>query len=141
MPAKRIPQKLRRQVIARASGYCEYCRCPDSFSSDPFSVDHIIPKSKGGKTTLNNLAYACHGCNGKKYDRMRVIDPFTKKRVGLFHPRNHRWQEHFAWNEDFSKIVGLSPTGRGTVAALELNRIGVVNLRKLLRNSNQHPPE
>lgn len=141
MPAKRITQKLRRQVIERARGYCEYCCGPDSVASDPFSVDHIIPKSKGGKTTRNNLAYACQGCNGKKHDRVQAIDPFTTKLAGLFHPRQQGWQEHFAWNEDFTKVIGLSPTGRATVAALDLNRVGVMNLRKLLRNSNQHPPE
>jgi hypothetical protein len=34
-----------------------------------------------------------------------------------------------------------SPCGRATVEALRLNRLGVVNLRRLLRNANLHPPE
>jgi len=37
-------------------------------------------------------------------------------------------------------VIGLTPTGRATIVALELNRAGVINLRKLLRNSTQHPP-
>ena len=141
MPVKRISEKLRRRVIERARGYCEYCRCPDSISSSPFAVDHIIPKARGGKTVLRNLAYACHGCNGKKRDRVRAIDPFTGEVVDLFHPRRQKWSDHFAWNEDFTRMIGLTPTGRATLVALDLNRAGVVNLRKLLLNSNQHPLE
>ena len=140
MPAKRISRKLRRQVIERARGYCEYCRCLDSITPGPFSVDHILPKSQGGHDVLSNLAYACHGCNGKKYDRVQALDTLTGKLVNLFHPRKQNWLEHFAWNEDFTQVAGLSPIGRATVKALELNRAGVVNLRKLLRNSSQHPP-
>ena len=140
MPAKRISDKQRQQVIKRANGYCEYCRCPDSFTSDPFSVDHIIPKVRGGKTTPGNLAYACQGCNGKKRDRVIAIDPFTYDTVLLFHPRRQQWSDHFEWNEDFTLIVGLTTCGRATVDALDLNRKGIINLRRLLRNSNYHPP-
>ena len=140
MAAKRVGAKQRRQVIERAQGYCECCRCPDSISSDPFSIDHIIPKVRGGRTTLRNLAYACQGCNGKKHDKVQAVDPFTFEVVNLFHPRQQQWLDHFAWNEDFTLVIGLTPTGRATIVALELNRAGVINLRKLLRNSTQHPP-
>lgn len=141
MPVERISEKLRRQVIERARGYCEYCHCPDSASSSPFAIDHIVPRARGGKTVLKNLAYACQGCNGKKRDKMQAVDPFTREVVDLFHPRQQKWSDHFAWNEDFTLMIGLTQTGRATLVALDLNRIGVVNLRKLLLNSNQHPME
>lgn len=141
MPVERISEKLRRQVIERAVGYCEYCHCPDSASSSPFAIDHIVPRARGGKTVLKNLAYACQGCNGKKRDKMQAVDPFTREVVDLFHLRQQKWSDHFAWNEDFTLMIGLTQTGRATLVALDLNRIGVVNLRKLLLNSNQHPME
>ena len=142
MPAKQISAKeLRRKVIARARGYCEYCRCPDSFSSNPFAVDHILPKAKGGKATLSNLAYACQGCNGKKSDKTKAVDPLTLKPVPLFHPRRQSWAEHFSWNRNFTMIIGLTATGRATVAVMEMNRTGNINLRRLLRISKQHPPQ
>jgi hypothetical protein len=141
MPTEYIPEKLRKQVIKRARGYCEYCRCPDSVTNAPFSVDHIIPKVKGGKTVLSNLAYACYGCNNKKRDKRTAFDPFTRKRVALFHPRKQKWIAHFGWSEDFKLVIGLTPTGRATVEAIGLNRFGVVNLRDVLRNSGHHPPE
>ena len=140
MPAKRATRQQRQQIIKRANGYCEYCRCPDSFTSDPFSVDHIVPLAKGGRTVLKNLAYACQGCNGKKQARIQAIDPFTFESAGLFHPRQQKWVDHFAWNEDFSLAIGLTSCGRATIEALGLNRKGVVNLRRLLKDSQLHPP-
>jgi hypothetical protein len=50
------------------------------------------------------------------------------------------WEAHFVWNEDFVTMVGLTPTGRATIERLQLNREGVVNLRRVLRAINQHPP-
>ena len=72
--------------------------------------------------------------------RMAALDPATDARVPLFHPRAHRWEAHFAWNDDFILMVGLTPTGRATIAALQLNRRGLVNLRRLLYAFGEHPP-
>jgi hypothetical protein len=141
MPSEYIPEKLRKQVIKRAGGYCEYCRCPDTTTNTPFSIDHIIPKSKGGKTVLSNLAYACFGCNSIKHNKRTAFDPFTRKRVALFHPRKQKWTDHFSWSDDFKLMLGLTPTGRATIEAMGLNRFGVINLREVLYDSDQHPPE
>jgi hypothetical protein len=43
-------------------------------------------------------------------------------------------------NEDFTRIVGLTPTGRATVSALQINRPGVVNMRRALFAIGLHPP-
>ncbi len=49
--------------------------------------------------------------------------------------------KHFAWSDDFTLLIGLTPTGRATVGALLLNRDGVVNLRRLLYLNGEHPPK
>ena len=59
--------------------------------------------------------------------------------MNLFHPRKQRWQEHFAWDERFERIIGLTASGRATVEALQLNRAELVNLRKLLYAAGEHP--
>jgi hypothetical protein len=69
-----------------------------------------------------------------------VRDPVNGELVPLYHPRNQLWEAHFVWNEDFAIVVGLTPTGRATIERLQLNREGVVNLRRMLRAINQHPP-
>ena len=55
-------------------------------------------------------------------------------------PHQQRWRDHFAWNEDATLIVGLTATGRATVAALKLNRPELVNLREVLYVTQKHPP-
>ena len=60
--------------------------------------------------------------------------------VALFHPRQQVWTEHFAWNEDFTQIIGKTPCGRATIQALCLNRNGLINLRRVLVMAGVHPP-
>ena len=106
-----------------------------------FSVEHIKPVYSGGKTILENLALACEGCNSQKHTKVYAFDPVSGNLVPLFHPRRQRWDEHFAWNAGFSLVVGITPIGRATVDALQLNREGVVNLRRMLYIFGEHPPE
>lgn len=140
MSEKHIPAELRRLVTDRGQGCCEYCRTQARYSTDSFTVDHITPRSQGGPTTLDNLALCCHGCNQHKSTRTAMTDSVTGLLALLFHPREHRWEEHFTWNEDFTLILGLTATGRATVAALKLNRAGLVNLRHALYAIGEHPP-
>lgn len=141
MSEQRTMTQQRRTVVERARGCCEYCRSQARFAMQPFSVEHIVPRSQSGKATLDNLALACQGCNNHKYTKTEGNDPITGDRVPLYHPRQQRWRDHFAWNESFTLIIGLTPTGRATVKALRLNREGVVNLRRILYAMGEHPPE
>jgi len=52
-----------------------------------------------------------------------------------------KWNEHFAWSLDFALIFGLTPTGRATAETLQMNREGVVNLRRALYIIGEHPPD
>jgi 5-methylcytosine-specific restriction endonuclease McrA len=141
MPKPRITTRQRATVVARACACCEYCRSQEQYAPDPFSVEHIVPVAQGGTNALTNLAYSCQGCNGRKYVSTEAIDPATGTIVPLYHPRQHRWDDHFAWNPDCSPIIGLTLTGRATVDKLQLNRIGLVNLRRVLYRFEAHPPE
>jgi hypothetical protein len=89
---------------------------------------------------LDNLAFACQGCNNRKYTNTEAVDPVTQAIVPLFHPRRNGWSEHFAWSDDYSLILGLTPIGRATVEKLQLNRAGLVNLRRILAEAGEHPP-
>ncbi len=133
-----VPEK--QAVAERAQGRCEYCQSRADFATQSFSVEHIIPVSLDGETELENLALACPGCNAHKYNKTRSSDPADEKVVPLYNPRTQQWQEHFRWNHDFSRIVGLTAVGRATVQALKLNRTGLVNIRKALFIVGLHPP-
>lgn len=47
---------------------------------------------------------------------------------------------YFGWNEDFTQMIGLTPTGRATVETLKLNRAGLMNMRQVLCMAGKHPP-
>lgn len=126
MSEKRVTARQRQIIVERARGCCEYCRRQARFAIQPFSVEHIIPTSQGGKTTPDNLALACQGCHNHKYNKTVERDPISGNIVSLFHPRKQRWSDHFAWNDDYTLVIGLTSTGRATVEALQLNREGIV---------------
>jgi hypothetical protein len=95
-----------------------------------FHVDHIIPKQHGGSDDPSNLALAGYRCNLRKGPNLTGIDPDTGSLVPLFHPRQERWEAHFALRE--THIVGLTPTGRTTVRVLQMNAVDRVQLRATL---------
>ncbi len=140
MAKKKISDKLRLFIRERACGCCEYCLSQDSFSTEKFPVDHIVPLKKGGSNEVKNLAQACHGCNWHKADRTEAEDPVTKLMTPLFNPRQQKWSEHFAWNKDLTHVIGLTPIGRATVEALQLNRENLLSYREAIYVLGEHPP-
>lgn len=74
----------RRNIFARDNNTCQFCG--KRFRSSQLSIDHIIPRSRGGKSTWENLICACVKCNVKKGGRtpaeanLRLIRPAIKPR-------------------------------------------------------------
>lgn len=128
-------------IIERANHCCEYCLSQLRFTNQSFSVEHIIPKSKGGESILDNLALSCQSCNNHKYTKTNGLDLISGETILLFHPRQDQWVDHFVWNEDCSLIIGVTPTGRVTVNELQLNKSGLINLRRILYEVGEHPPK
>ena len=66
------PNKLRRpnrkNLYARDRGCCQYCGKPLSY--DKSTVDHIIPRSRGGNDNWENIVLSCAPCNYKKGNRL-----------------------------------------------------------------------
>ncbi len=54
----------RRTVFARDGHRCQYCGSPAE------SIDHVVPRSRGGTHTWDNVVAACRRCNTRKEDRM-----------------------------------------------------------------------
>ncbi len=65
----RIPHKrveLTRRNILKRDGYrCQYC----GMAKSPLTVDHVVPKTRGGIDSWENLVCACVRCNNKKGNR------------------------------------------------------------------------
>ena len=107
-------------VERRAGGRCEYCRMHQALQGATFHVEHILPGILGGLTIPDNLAWACPGCNLHKSNRIESLDPEMGISVPLFNPRTQVWLEHFQFVNRL--VIGLTPTGRATVAILDLNQ-------------------
>jgi hypothetical protein len=129
---------LRRLVVKRAGNRCEYCRLAQEGQEATFHIDHIKPRALGGETTEGNLALACVSCSLRKEARRSAPDPKTNRLTPLFHPRRQRWDDHFRWQAE--AVVGLTATGRATIAALRMNRpsIQAIRLEEMIRG--RHPP-
>lgn len=141
MTRRRIPRSLRQRVIDASRNQCMYCHTLTSVTGARPVLDHIIPEAAGGQTVWENLCVACHSCNEFKGAQIKAHDSQTGQRVPLFHPRQQLWSEHFRWSEDSSTIIGLTPAGRATVAALNMNHPTIVEARRRWARVGWHPPQ
>ncbi|MDO8368558.1 MAG: HNH endonuclease signature motif containing protein [Saprospiraceae bacterium] len=104
-----------------------------------FHIEHIIPLHRNGSDELENLAFACDGCNSLKWTHIEWPDPESGQGVPLFNSRKEEWSVHFAWNDDFTTLTGLTPEGRATLDLVKMNQPGLVNVRKALIAIGVHP--
>ncbi len=135
-----ISEALRSEVTQRARGLCEYCQTAQLIVVT-MEIDHVIPVSAGGTTTIDNLCFTCRGCNGFKLDAQTALDAQTSQVVPLYHPRLERWADHFVWSEDGLHVIGKTASGRATIDRLRMNRDGVVAARRRWVSAGWHPPD
>ncbi len=69
---RRIPRQTRalsrKNILLRDRHTCQYCEC--TFSPADLTLDHVIPRSRGGSGTWENLVTSCRRCNNRKGDRL-----------------------------------------------------------------------
>src|SRR5262252_11098270 len=65
---RRIPHQTRalsrKNILLRDRNTCQYCG--DPLSAGELTLDHVVPRSRGGASTWENLVACCHNCNRKK---------------------------------------------------------------------------
>ena len=106
----RIPAFTRFNLFLRDRFTCQYCGNPDDLT-----FDHVIPRSKGGQTTWDNVVAACSACNLKKSNHLPAEikmwpqqKPFTPtsndlQRNGRHFPPNHlhrSWLDYLYWDSE-----------------------------------------
>ncbi|WP_066381115.1 MULTISPECIES: HNH endonuclease [unclassified Anabaena] len=129
--------ELRKLVIERASGRCEYCLINQKFSIYSHEVDHIIAVKHGGETTADNLALSCLSCNRHKGSDFATIDPINQEIIPLFNPRSQVWDEHFYI--EGARILGKTQVAQGTARLLQFNVPSRVLQRQVLMSQGQYP--
>jgi 5-methylcytosine-specific restriction endonuclease McrA len=104
------PVKFSRQnIYARDRSKCQYCGI--KFSSEELTYDHVLPKSRGGRTEWENIVTCCVNCNRKKGGRLPqeadmnlVRRPFQPDWVPSmriiigFKEVPHSWRDYLYWH-------------------------------------------
>src|SRR5438132_4033129 len=117
-------------VAARAGHRCEYCRAPEAIFNFPFEIEHVVPLGQHGQDHESNWALACRSCNLRKSNHLTGPDETTQNQERLFHPRLELWNHHFLIDRT-GAIEGKTPTGRATVARLQMNTALQLEARKV----------
>jgi 5-methylcytosine-specific restriction endonuclease McrA len=86
--ARRPPQEVkfsRRNIFLRDHHRCQYCgRTPPR---EELTIDHVVPLSRGGRTTWDNVVLACVRCNSKKGSRLPEESGMRPRQL----PKRPRW--------------------------------------------------
>ena len=106
---RHIPQQSRalsrKNILLRDRNTCQFCGLV--FPSSELTLDHVIPRSRGGRSSWENLVACCYGCNNTKGDRTpeeaglklaRRPRPFTlhtsRQLMRLIGHRDERWRKY-----------------------------------------------
>jgi 5-methylcytosine-specific restriction endonuclease McrA len=100
VPYRSTVPLTRKAVVSRDHGLCAYC------SKTATTMDHVVPRSKGGPHRWENIVAACQSCNAKKDDRLLSelgwslkVKPFAPKATLYVVFRNEQqeaWKPYLA---------------------------------------------
>lgn len=109
----RKPAFTRFNVFLRDGFSCQYCG--NHFPTHDLTFDHVVPKSRGGRTTWNNVVTACARCNLLKGSRLPreagmvpLVPPhqpttYQLQQTGRAFPPNHlhkSWRDFLYWDSE-----------------------------------------
>jgi hypothetical protein len=132
-----VSAELRRLVVARAEGLCEYCLIAEADTFFGCEVDHIISEKHGGPTEAENLAYACVFCNQAKGSDVGSIHWESGEFVRFFNPRKDEWSQHFTLLGN--RIEALTAIGAVTARILNFNSTERLFEREALQATDRYP--
>jgi len=113
IPAARRPAFTRFNVFLRDAFECQYCG--ERTSAQDLTFDHVIPRSRGGRTTWENVVAACSACNLVKGSRLprecrmfprqepRQPTSWELQERGRTFPPNylhHSWRDYLYWDSE-----------------------------------------
>lgn len=105
VPRRRVMQFSRRNLARRDRLTCQYCGSRPG--PQQLTMDHVVPKSKGGQSTWTNCVLSCLDCNSKKADKpLEEVGMQLRMRpeMRILHPADkHKWSAPYrpAWSPVF----------------------------------------
>jgi 5-methylcytosine-specific restriction endonuclease McrA len=136
---RRIPHQTRalsrKNILMRDRYTCQYCH--RTMPSGELTLDHVVPRSRAGETTWENLVACCHPCNNRKGSRTpeeagmklaRAPRPFSlhtsRHLMRLLAKSDDQWRKYLFYLKEFrsqnSEFSGI----QGILQILELMRRG-----------------
>ncbi len=106
VPSARTPAFTRFNVFLRDHWQCQYCG--GNFRTNDLTFDHVVPKSRGGRSVWNNIVTACQCCNtrkGNKLPREAQMYPFQEPREPTIYELQAQGRKyppnflHQSWND------------------------------------------
>lgn len=107
VPFRRSTPVTRQAVFGRDGHQCQYCSGPAE------SIDHIVPRSRGGRHTWDNVVACCRRCNTRKADRLPTEAGFKLRRQPKA-PGNHGWiyaRAGQAFDPSWDEYIGSQRAG------------------------------
>lgn len=113
IPQSRRPPFTRFNVFLRDRFTCQYCQT--GLPAPELTFDHVIPRSRGGVTTWNNIVTACNRCNlrkGSRLPRECSMHPMQKPLIPSTHQLQHNgrafppnylhesWRDYLYWDTE-----------------------------------------
>lgn len=106
---RHIPQQTRalsrKNILLRDHNTCQFCG--HMFSASELTLDHVVPRSRGGRSSWENLVASCYQCNNRKGDRtpeeaglelVRRPRPFTlhtsRQLMRLIGHKDEKWRKY-----------------------------------------------
>lgn len=114
IPLNKAGVNFTRQNVFVRDGYiCQYCG--DLFKGHELTLDHVLPKSKGGRTNWENIVTACKPCNHSKGNDERIVPKKTPKKPNFYQVYNSKnfhitindpsWLNYLQWPEQYVRLV------------------------------------
>lgn len=105
----------RSNVFLRDNHLCQYCM--NKFGYDDLTMDHVVPRKDGGKTTWDNIVAACGPCNAMKGHGRHMKpknDPYRPSYYEMANKAKSRpivvkhpsWNNYLMWPEDKIRLSG-----------------------------------
>jgi 5-methylcytosine-specific restriction endonuclease McrA len=107
----------KNNLCIRDEHTCQYCLNP--YGKSQLTMDHVLPRSKGGKTTWNNIVMACTRCNtlkgnkdkmkpAKEPQRPSMGEIVGKARRSAIAIPNENWIPYIGWNPKLITVTSPS---------------------------------
>lgn len=104
---KKSAKFSRGNLFLRDMFQCQYCA--DTFDYKELTIDHVIPRCDGGRTTWENTVAACKSCNSEKgHKRIKPLrEPYHPSHFQLL----NRWKERpvHVQHESWYRYLGIDP--------------------------------